>query len=85
MDANDASALSGAALADIGAVCVPDLLAQLYVESAHLVPVLKDFMPSDIWLYAAYAPRRQNSAALRVLLAMLEARMRDSAAPFRSC
>ena len=80
MDANDASALIGAALADIGAVCVPDLLAQPYVESAQLVPVLRDFMPSDIWLYAAYTQRRQNSAALRVLLAMLEVRMRDSAA-----
>ena len=31
MDANDASVLIGAALADIGAVCVPDLLAQPYV------------------------------------------------------
>lgn len=80
MDANDASALIGAALADIGAVCVPDLLAQPYVNGAQLVPVLQDYMPSDIWLYASYAQRRQNSAALRVLLAMLEARMRGNAA-----
>ena len=78
MDSNDASALIGAALADIGAVCVPDLLAQPYVEGAHLVPVLQDFMPSDIWLYAAYTQRRQNSAALRALLEILELRMRDS-------
>lgn len=80
MDANDASALIGAALADIGAVCVPELLAQPYVDGAQLVPVLQPYMPSDIWLYASYAQRRQNSAALRVLLAMLEARMSGNAA-----
>lgn len=78
MDANDASALIGAVLADIGAVCVPDLLAQPDVEGAHLVSVLQNFMPGDIWLYAACTQRRPNSAALRALLAMLEARMRDN-------
>jgi len=83
MDANDASALIGAALADIGAVCVPELLAQPYVEAAQLVPVLQHYMPGDIWLYASYTQRRQNSAALRVLLAMLEARM-SGFAPERS-
>jgi len=31
MDANEASVLIGAALADIGVVCVPDLLAQPYL------------------------------------------------------
>lgn len=54
MDANDSSALVAAALGGIGAVCVPALLAQPYIERGSLVPVLKEFMPRDIWLYAAY-------------------------------
>ncbi|MGO4392756.1 LysR substrate-binding domain-containing protein [Variovorax sp. M-6] len=79
MDANDSSALIAAALAGIGAVCVPALLAQPYTERGSLVPVLKEFMPRDIWLYAAYSQRRHNSAALRALLELLEVRMRDGA------
>jgi DNA-binding transcriptional LysR family regulator len=75
MDANDSSTLIAAALAGIGAVCVPALLAQPYTESGSLVPVLKEFMPRDIWLYAAYTQRRHNSAALRALLKLLETRM----------
>jgi DNA-binding transcriptional LysR family regulator len=77
MDANDAGALIAAALAGIGAVCVPALLAQPHVGRGSLVPVLAEFMPSDLWLYAAYTQRRHNSAALRALLDLLEARMQE--------
>jgi len=79
MDANDSSTLIAAALAGIGAVCVPALLAQPHTERGGLVPVLKEFMPRDIWLYAAYTQRRHNSAALRALLKLLETRMVGSA------
>jgi len=41
--------------------------------------VLREFMPRDIWLYAAYTQRRHNSAALRALLDLLEVRMRGGA------
>lgn len=80
MDANDASALIAAALAGIGAVCVPALLAQPHVERGTLVPVLKEFMPGDLWLHAAYTQRKHNSAALRALLDLLESRMREGGA-----
>jgi DNA-binding transcriptional LysR family regulator len=80
MDANDAGALIAAALAGIGAVCVPALLAQPHVGRGSLVPVLAEFMPSDLWLYAAYTQRRHNSAALRALLDLLEARMQEHGA-----
>lgn len=79
MDANDSSTLVAAALAGIGAVCVPVQLAQPYIERGSLVPVLREFMPRDIWLYAAYTQRRHNSAALRALLELLEVRMRGGA------
>ncbi len=77
MDANDAAPLIGAALAGLGAVCVPAMMAQAHIERGALVPVLKDYMPRDLWLYAAYSQRRHNSAALRVLLDFLEARIRS--------
>lgn len=80
MDANDAAALIAAALAGVGAVCVPALLAQPHIDGGRLVPVLKDFMPSDLWLFAAYTQRRHNSAALRALLDLLEARMQTPGA-----
>ena len=72
MDANDAAPLIGAALAGLGAICVPAMMAQAHVERGALVPVLKEYMPRDMWLYAAYAQRRHNSAALRALLDFLE-------------
>lgn len=84
MDANDSSALIAAALAGVGAVCVPALLAQPYTQRGSLVPVLKEFMPRDIWLYAAYTQRRHNSAALRALLELLEARMSEAATTIRA-
>ncbi|CAN7190259.1 LysR family transcriptional regulator [Variovorax sp. LjRoot290] len=80
MDANDAAPLIGAALAGLGAVCVPAMMAQSHVERGALVPVLKEYMPRDLWLYAAYSQRRHNSAALRALLDFLEDRVRKSAA-----
>ena len=73
MDANDAAPLIAAALAGLGAICVPAMMAQAHVERGALVPVLKDYMPRDMWLYAAYAQRRHNSAAMRALLDFLEA------------
>lgn len=75
MDANDAAPLIGVALAGLGAVCVPTLMAQTHLERGALVPVLQKFMPRDLWLYAAYTQRRHNSAALRALLDFLETRM----------
>jgi hypothetical protein len=39
------------------------------------VPVLREHMPSDHWLYAAYSQRRHNSAAMRTMLDFLEQSM----------
>ncbi len=75
MDANDAAPLVGVALAGLGAVCVPMLMAQADIERGALVPVLKEYMPTDLWLYAAYTQRRHNSAALRAMLDFLEAKV----------
>lgn len=79
MDANDAVPLIGGALAGLGAVCVPAIMVQPHLDRGALVPVLRDFMPSDLWLYAAYLQRRHNSGALRALLDFLEKRVKDAA------
>jgi DNA-binding transcriptional LysR family regulator len=77
MDANDAAPLIGVALAGLGAICVPAMMAQSHIERGALVPVLKEYMPSDLWLYAAYSQRRHNSAALRALLDFIEEHVRN--------
>jgi len=85
MDANDGAPLIGVALAGLGAVCVPAMMVQPHIERGALVPVLKEYMPRDLWLYAAYTQRRHNSAALRALLDYLETRVgHHPPAPVRS-
>jgi DNA-binding transcriptional LysR family regulator len=81
MDANDTAMLTAIALTGLGAVCVPMSMAQPHIERGALVPVLKEYMPTDLWLYAAYTQRRHNSAALRALLDFLEMRIRKSEPP----
>ena len=76
LDASDAQVLLAFAKAGLGITCLPQLLVQADMDSGALVPVLSDFMPSDILLYMAYAQRRHNSAAMRALLVFLEGKLR---------
>jgi len=75
MEANDAVALIELALRGVGVAYVPEPLAQSHLERGALVPVLREYMPRDHWLYAAYAQRRHNSAAMRAMLDFLEQSM----------
>jgi len=68
MEANDPLALIELAARSIGVVCVPEILARSYIERGVLVPVLKEHMRTDHWVYAAYTQRRHNSAAMRAML-----------------
>jgi DNA-binding transcriptional LysR family regulator len=77
MEASDAAPLVGIALQGLGVVCLPELMVQPHVESGALQAVLQEYSPRDVWLYAAYAQRRHNSAALKALLAFLEASWRN--------
>ena len=76
MDATDSGPLLGLALQGLGAVYLPRLMVQHHLDSGALVARLADYSPRDVWLYAAYAQRRHNSAALKALLAWLEDRWR---------
>jgi DNA-binding transcriptional LysR family regulator len=75
MEANDAVALIELALRGVGVAYVPEPLAQSHLERGALVPVLREHMPKDHWLYAAYSQRRHNSAAMRAMLDFLEQSM----------
>ena len=78
MDASDAAPLVSVALQGLGMVWLPRLLLQPHIDSGALQPVLQNFSPRDVWLYAAYVQRRHNSAALKALLAFLETRWRNA-------
>ncbi|WP_051237250.1 LysR family transcriptional regulator [Ottowia thiooxydans] len=60
------------AMHDLGVIYIARLSVSEQLEKGTLKPVLDRFIPQDIWLYAAYAQRRNNSAALTALLAYLE-------------
>lgn len=77
MDATDAGPLVGLALHGLGAVCLPRPMVQHHLDSGVLVATLQDYSPRDVWLYAAYTQRRHNSAALKALVAFLEAKWRE--------
>jgi DNA-binding transcriptional LysR family regulator len=71
MDANDPLALIELALRGAGVAYVPGPLAQSHLERGALVPVLREHMRRDNWLYAAYSQRRHNSAVMRAMLDFL--------------
>nr|WP_315244444.1 LysR substrate-binding domain-containing protein [uncultured Albidiferax sp.] len=77
MDATDGMPLVHMALHSLGVARVPRMLVQAHLDSGALVPVLEDFRAHDLWLYAAYAQRRHNSAALKALLDFMEARWKQ--------
>ena len=57
-----------------GVIYMAEMLVQPHIDHGELVPVLQDYVRSDMWLSAAYLQRRHNSAALRALLDFLESR-----------
>ena len=76
LDATEASPLIQAALQGAGVLYLPFLIVQPYIESGRLVPVLSDFVRSDIWLSAAYLQNRHKTAAQRAFLDFLESRIK---------
>lgn len=83
VEATDAEPLITMVMQDLGVVYLPLPAVSSQLESGTLEAVLTDFMPRDNWVYAAYAQRRHNSAALAALLAYLDeetaARLKASA------
>jgi len=70
--ATDGAPLPALALMDLGVVYLPRVVLYEHLASGALEAVLQPFMPQDVWVFAAYAQRRHNSAALTALLDFLE-------------
>lgn len=81
MNATDPFALVQPALQGMGVLHVPREIVQPHLARGTLVPALAGYSPQDVWLYAAYAQRRHNSAALKALLSFLEAHWRQDNQP----
>ncbi|MBK7117849.1 MAG: LysR family transcriptional regulator [Comamonadaceae bacterium] len=65
MDASDAAPLVSVALQGLGMVWLPRLLLQPHIDSGALQPVLQDFSPRDVWLYAACSGQQPLKALRR--------------------
>jgi DNA-binding transcriptional LysR family regulator len=76
MDATESAPLIQVAMQGFGVIYMPEMLVQPHIDHGELVPVLQDYVRSDMWLSAAYLQRRHNSAALRALLDFLESRFK---------
>ncbi len=74
-DATDGRAHRLFALAGLGVTYLPRQIIEEDIAQGTLETVLDAHLPSDIWLMAAYAQRRHNSAALRALLDFLQAQL----------
>jgi len=60
-----------AAVAGLGVAYVPEDLAQPYVRTGHLLPVLEDWCPYWAGHHLYYPSRRQPSGAMALLIAAL--------------
>jgi DNA-binding transcriptional LysR family regulator len=83
LDATEASPLIQAALLGAGVVYLPSVMLEPYVESGRLVPVLSDFVRSDMWLSAVYLQRRHSTAVHRALLDFLADRLKPAGSRMR--
>lgn len=69
--ANDAMVLIGAAQAGAGIALQPTYLARPLLQSGALEPVLPDWAPPQLTVYALYPSRRHLAPAVRALLDFL--------------
>ncbi|MDB5945982.1 MAG: transcriptional regulator, LysR family-like protein, partial [Ramlibacter sp.] len=67
INTTDPMPLVALALQGLGMLWAPRTIVEEHLESGALQPVLQDYSPRDVWLYAAYIQRRHNSAALKAL------------------
>lgn len=80
MEASDAAPLIEFALRGLGVIYVPTFMIQSHLDSGALVQVLRSHMPRDVWVFAVYAQRQFNSAALRSFVDFLATGVIDSQA-----
>ena len=68
LQANNGDALAQAALQGMGIAVQPDFIAQEYIDRGALVPILADFAPPPLGIYAVLPSNRLISQRQRVVL-----------------
>jgi len=71
---NSANAAAAATVAGVGLAYLPTFVAGPLLESGELVPLLRDFEPVEISVYAVYPESRYPSAGVRVFVDALARR-----------
>lgn len=84
LNATEASPLIQAALLGAGVLYLPSAMLEPYIESGRLVPVLSEYVRSDMWLSAVYLQRRHSTAVQRAFLDFLEARIKPARPAYRA-
>lgn len=68
---SDSSVQLASALAGLGLLHTLDFMVRPSIEAGALLPVLQDWRPEPIQVYAAYPPSRRYSTKVRVLIEWL--------------
>jgi len=78
LSANNGDILAEAAAGGAGIVIQPDFILGPYLVDGRLVPVLPDWAPRDLGLYAVHHQSRHVAAKVRAFVDYLAERFRDS-------
>lgn len=72
LTANETTTLLHAALHGAGIAIQPTYLANQYIENGRLKPVLSEWKPSNLTIYALYSSRKYQSSTVRALIDYLQ-------------
>jgi DNA-binding transcriptional LysR family regulator len=78
LSANNGDFLAAVASYGQAIISGPLAMVQSYIDSGQLVPVLKDFVPPAVGMYAVYPPGRLVAGRVRVLSDALHAHFQGS-------
>lgn len=78
LTANNGEVLTDVAKHGLGYVLQPTFIAYNAIKNGELVPILEDFIPQSIALYAVYPHRKLVSNKLRVFIDFLKAYFADT-------
>ncbi|MCZ2720280.1 LysR family transcriptional regulator [Marinomonas sp. 15G1-11] len=72
LSANEATVLLNASLKHAGITLQPKYLANTYIKTGELTPILPEWKPNDLTIYALYSSRKHLSPTVRALIDHLE-------------
>ncbi|WP_076540034.1 LysR family transcriptional regulator [Shewanella sp. UCD-KL21] len=78
LTANETTALLYASICGAGVSVQPTYLANKYIENGTLLPVLPEWKPDDMTIYALYSSRKNLSANVRALIDFLQSYFKEN-------